>query len=133
MNTGIKANKTANIIYWVTTVLVATAFFVTGIGNLMPFAHIAQDMSRLGYPPYFLKVLGTWKMLGAVVIVLPKVSFLREWAYAGMIFDLSGAAFSRAASGDSVVEVIVPIAIAGVVMISWALSRNARVAANAYR
>jgi hypothetical protein len=109
------------ITYWATTVLVATAFFVTGVGNLVHIAHIAHDMSRLGYPPYFLNILGTWKILAAVAILFPKLPRLKEWAYAGMIFDLSGAAFSRSASGDPLIMVIVPVAIAGLVIISWAL------------
>src|SRR5579872_844632 len=108
-------NMARKIIYWATTVIVATAFFVTGIGNLVPIAHIAQDMSHLGYPRYFLHILGTWKILAAVAIVFPKVPRLKEWAYAGMIFDLSGAAFSRSASGDPVITIIVPLAIAALV------------------
>src|SRR5258708_9425483 len=120
-NNPIRATK---IMYWMTTVLVAAAFFVTGVGNLVPVAHIARDMSHLGYPPYFLCILGTWKILGAIVIVLPKVPRLKEWAYAGMIFDLTGATFSRLASGDGVMMVIVPVAIAGVVMISWAFRQE---------
>ena len=126
MNSSNKGARAKKIMYWVTTVLIATAFFVTGIGNLAPMAHIARDMSHLGYPPYFLHILGTWKILGAVAIVLPKAPRLKEWAYAGIIFDLTGAAFSRAASGDSVMMVIVPVAIAGVAMISWALRPEKR-------
>ena len=121
MNWSNNPTRATKIMYWVTTVLVATAFFVTGVGNLVPVAHIARDMSHLGYPPYFLYVLGTWKILGAIVIVLPKVPRLKEWAYAGMAFDLTGAAFSRAASGDSVITVIVPVAISILVVTSWAL------------
>ena len=123
-NNPIRATK---IMYWMTTVLVAAAFFVTGVGNLVPVAHIARDMSHLGYPPYFLCILGTWKILGAVAIVLPKAPRLKEWAYAGIIFDLTGAVFSRAASGDAVMMVIVPVAIAGVAMISWALRPEKRI------
>jgi uncharacterized membrane protein YphA (DoxX/SURF4 family) len=125
MNSSNKVIRAKKIMYWVTTLLVATAYFVTGIGNLIPVAHIARDMSHLGYPPYFLYVLGTWKILGAIVIVFPKVPRLKEWAYAGMVFDLTGAAFSRSATGDPVMMVIVPVAIAGIVMISWALRPEA--------
>src|SRR5712664_3992433 len=97
--------RAKRIMYWTTTVVIATAFFVTGVGNLIHVAHIAQDMARLGYPSYFLNILGTWKVLGAIAIVLPGVPRVKEWAYAGMAFDLSGAAVSRAASGDSVITV----------------------------
>ncbi|HWK07033.1 MAG TPA: DoxX family protein [Puia sp.] len=126
MNLSYNALRVRKITYWATTVFVAMAFFVTGVGNLAPIAHIAQDMSHLGYPRYFLNILGTWKILGAVAIVLPGVSRLKEWAYAGMIFDLTGAAFSRSALGDSVIMVIVPIAIASLVVISWALRPEER-------
>src|SRR5712664_5025256 len=121
MNLSNNAIRARKFIYWVTTVFVATAFLVTGIGNLVPIAHIAQDMRHLGYPPYFLNILGAWKILGAVAIVFPRVPRLKEWAYAGMIFDLTGAAISRSASGDNITMVIVPIAIASLVLISWAL------------
>ena len=60
-------------------------------------------------------------MLAAITIVFPGVSRLKEWAYAGMMFDLTGAAFSRSASGDSVTMVIVPVVISGLVVISWVL------------
>lgn len=121
MNSGKITSRVLHITYWVTTIIMAITFFVTGVGNLVPFKHIAQDMSHLGYPPYFLNILGTWKILAAITIVIPGVSRLKEWAYAGMMFDLTGAAFSRSASGDGVRMVIVPVVIAGLVVISWAL------------
>ena len=108
------------VTYWITTVIVAIAFFVTGIGNLVPFAHIARDMAHLGYPPYFLIILGSWKILGAVTIVFARIPRLREWAYAGMMFDLTGAAFSRLASGDGVTMIVIPTAMACLVVLSWA-------------
>lgn len=121
MNSGNSATSSKKMIYWVTTIIVAAAFFLTGIGNLVHMAHIAQDMSRLGYPSYFLNILGAWKILGAIAIVLPGAPILKEWAYAGMAFDLTGAAFSRAFSGDPIIMVIVPVIIGIVVAASWAL------------
>lgn len=120
VNSGNKS-RYFRILYWVTTIIIVVVFFITGIGNLMPFAHIAQDMSHMGYPPYFRYILGTWKILGAVTIILPGIPRLKEWAYAGMIFDLTGAMFSRSAAGNGVIMVIIPMAIAGLVVISWAL------------
>lgn len=113
--------QTRKIVYWLTTAVVASAFLITGVGNLIPVDHIAQDMAHLGYPTYFLTLLGSWKILGALAIVFPGVSRLKEWAYAGMIFDVSGAAFSRAASGDPAIMIFIPLAIAVLVMTSWAL------------
>jgi hypothetical protein len=83
-------------------------------------------MAHLGYPAYFLTVLGTWKILGAIAIVIPGVPRLKEWAYAGMIFDLTGAAASRVASGDGAITVITPLLVAAVVVISWALRPSGR-------
>jgi uncharacterized membrane protein YphA (DoxX/SURF4 family) len=107
--------------YWVATALAAVAFAVPGALNLARAPHIAHDMAQLGYPPYFMTILGTWKVLGAAAILLPRSPRLKEWAYAGMLFDLTGAAASRAAVGDPVSLVLVPLAIAGVVALSWAL------------
>lgn len=105
--------------YWATTGLVVVVFFATGIGSLIPISHIARDMAHLGYPPYFHTILGTWKILGAIAIALPRMPRLKEWAYAGMIFDLTGAAFSRLASGDDAMTIMIPLAIACFVAISW--------------
>ncbi|MGH7440466.1 MAG: DoxX family protein, partial [Polyangiaceae bacterium] len=77
-------------------------------------------------PPYFLTILGTWKVLGAIVVAAPRLPRLKEWAYAGMIFDLTGAAASRAFMGDGAPTVVVPLAIAGVVLASWSLRPASR-------
>jgi hypothetical protein len=121
MNSIRNTSRIRKIFFWMTTVIIALAYFITGIGNILPFAHIAQDMAHLGYPPYFLKIIGTWKILAAIVIVIPDFQRIKEWAYAGMILDLTGAAFSRFFSGDGVIMIIVPLAISGLVIISWAL------------
>jgi uncharacterized membrane protein YphA (DoxX/SURF4 family) len=112
--------------YWVATTLVAIAFLLPGVGNLVHTPQIAHDMAHLGYPSYFLTVLGSWKILGAIAITIPRSPRLKEWAYAGMIFDLTGAAISRAVSGDGVGGIVPPLAIAVLVMASWALRPRSR-------
>jgi hypothetical protein len=107
--------------YWITTGLAAVAFLVPGIANLVHSPHIVQDMAHLGYPGYFPTILGTWKVLGALAILVPGYPRLKEWAYAGMLFDLTGAVLSRLVMGDGVMMVVVPLLIAVVVMASWAL------------
>jgi hypothetical protein len=102
------------------TAITAILFFVTGVANLVPLDHIAKDMSLLGYPPYFHKIIGTWKIIGALVIVLPlKKPFLKEWAYCGIMLDLTGAAASRMFIGHGVVSMIVPLIFLCVATISW--------------
>jgi uncharacterized membrane protein YphA (DoxX/SURF4 family) len=83
-------------------------------------------MAHLGYPGYFLSVFGFWKILGAIAIVIPNFKRLKEWAYAGMIFDLTGATFSRISSHDEVIKAIIPLVISCVVLISWALRPASR-------
>jgi uncharacterized membrane protein YphA (DoxX/SURF4 family) len=108
-------------VYWVVTVVAAMVFAIPGILNLVGAPHVVHDMAHLGYPRYFLAILGAWKVLGAVTILLPRLPRLKEWAYAGMLFDLTGAAASRALSGDGIGTVAVPLAIAGIVLVSWVL------------
>src|ERR1043166_1467623 len=113
--------KTTKMAFWIPTVLVGIVFLGSGIANLVHAPHIAADMAHLGYPAYFSTILGTWKILGAVTIVVPRLPLLKEWADAGMIFDLSGAATSRAVSGDGLIGVVPPLLIALLVVASWAL------------
>lgn len=116
--------KNRKIIYRITTVPIIMAFFITGIGNLVPFPHIAHDMAHLGYPAYFLTILGIWKILAALTLLIPGISRAKEWAFAGMILDLTGAAFSRYAVGDNLQTIIIPIAIAILVTISYILRQR---------
>lgn len=112
--------------YWITTVLSALLFTVPGIGLLGRVSHFADDMAHLGYPLYFLTFLGLLKVLGAVAILIPGAPRVKEWAYAGMIFDLTGAVISRTVMGDGAVKVIVPFVIGCLVVTSWALRPDDR-------
>ena len=117
-------SKSRKIIFVITTALIAIAYFVTGLGNIVPFAHIGQDMAHLGYPPYFLKIIGTWKILAAVAIVIPKFSRIKEWAYAGMIFDLTGASLSRYYIGDALPQIFIPLGIGLLVTVNYILRNS---------
>ena len=78
-------------------------------------------MAHLGYPRYFSTLLGAWKVLGAMTVLAPGLGVLKEWAYAGMVFDLTGAAISRSVTGDRVATILVPLAVCCVVLTSRAL------------
>lgn len=110
-----------NIAYWATTGLVALAFVGGGAADLSRSDEVMAGLAHLGYPLYFATILGIWKILGAVALVAPGLPRLKEWAYAGIFFDLSGAAASHAASGDDVGKVMVPLVILGLTALSWAL------------
>jgi len=107
--------------YWIATALTALLFVVPGAALLLCVPHFTQDMAHLGYPAYFLAILGTWKILGALVILAPGLARLKEWAYAGMVFDATSAALSRAAVGDGAVKIIAPLVITLLVLLSWKL------------
>jgi uncharacterized membrane protein YphA (DoxX/SURF4 family) len=113
--------KTRMIGYWATTGLVAAAFAFGGAVDLSGSADVVAGMQHLGYPLYFATLLGVWKLLGAVAVVVPGWPRLKEWAYAGMFFDLTGAAVSHAAVGDPAANVITPLVILGLVIASMLL------------
>lgn len=90
-----KRNK---IIYWVATLWLALGMTSTGIVQLLNMKEETAFITQLGYPNYFLTILGAWKILGVVAILLPKFPLIKEWAYAGFFFAMSGALFSHMAS-----------------------------------
>lgn len=114
-----KRNK---IIYWISTSWLALGMLSTGIVQLFK----AKDgqggvdmITHLGYPVYLLTLLGTWKILGAVALLIPKFPLLKEWAYAGFFFIMLGAAFSHIASGDSVIEIFPSLLLLILIVVSW--------------
>jgi uncharacterized membrane protein YphA (DoxX/SURF4 family) len=113
-------------VYWVVTVIAALLFAVPGTALIFHVPHFADEMARLGYPSYFLGLLGIFKVMAAVAIVAPGFARLKEWAYAGMMFDIIGAIVSHAAVGDAVATMVVPVVIAGVLVTSWMLRPPSR-------
>jgi uncharacterized membrane protein YphA (DoxX/SURF4 family) len=118
--------KTRSIGYWATTGLVALGFAAGGAFDVSGAPAVIAGVAHLGYPAYFAALLGTWKLLGAAAVLAPRLPRVKEWAYAGMFFDLSGAAISHAASGDGVGKVITPVVLLGLVVTSWALRPESR-------
>ena len=121
--------KTKSIAYWTTTILVA--FFMSGgIAQVLQVkATVDGFVHILGYPPYFVTILGVWKVLGAIAILVPRFPRLKEWAYAGIFFDLTGAAASNASVGDHGAygfHIIAPLVICVLTMVSWALRPESR-------
>ena len=120
--------KRKNIAYWTTTVLVA--FFIGG-GGIAQFAFLRSNSGTvlLGYPLYFYHILGFWKVLGVIAILVPRFPRLKEWAYAGIFFDLTGAVASIAAVGGYgayAFHILAPLIIAGLTVASWALRPPSR-------
>src|SRR5438128_4446681 len=120
-----KRNK---IIYWISTIWLASGMLSTG--TLQLFKVKAEGavappgvygITHLGYPIYFLTILGIWKILGVVAVLIPKFPLLKEWAYAGFFFAMSGAVFSHIASGDSMTQNVPALLLLTLTVISWYL------------
>jgi hypothetical protein len=133
-NAAIAAARTSprarTIAYWTTTILVA---FPIGTGGASQIAQYLANphgvVPLLGYPMYFFAILGFWKVLGAIAILVPRFPRLKEWAYAGIFFDLTGAAASCAAVGvygAYAFHILAPLILAVLAMASWALRPESR-------
>lgn len=111
-----KRNK---IIYWIATIWLSLGMVSTGIVQLMHLKEEADMFTHLGYPAYLLSILGVWKILGVVAVLMPKFPLLKEWAYAGFFFAMSGAIFSHLASGDAANEYFGPSLLLMLTAVSW--------------
>ena len=96
--------------FWATTILGPTSFVIGGMLGLMGGAEVIEGARHLGYPLYFVTILSTWKLLGAIAITAPGLPRVKEWAYAGFFFDLTAAAVSHAAGGDDAGDIVAPLA-----------------------
>jgi hypothetical protein len=115
--------------YWVTTGLLAFAALSGGLGQLAHAWGTLETVTILGSPPYFLTIIGAWKVLGAIVILAPGLPRIKEWAYAGIFFEVTGAAASHALAGDygdGGFHLTVPLVLALLTVASWALRPSSR-------
>ncbi len=112
--------------YWVCTGLIVVFMLPGGIFEVMRSPQIVQGTEKLGYPLHFIVFLGVWKILGSIALLAPKFPLLKEWAYAGVFFDLTGAAVTNAANGGPAWHVVTPLAILVVLYGSWALRPASR-------
>ena len=111
--------KTHKIIYWVATLWLALGMTSTGIVQLMRLKDDVDRMAHLGYPTYLLTMLGIWKLLGVIAVLIPKYPLLKEWAYAGFFFTMSGAALSHIIIGDPFSEIVPSLLLLTLTAVSW--------------
>ena len=111
-----KRNK---IIYWVATIWLSLGMVSTGIVQLIKMDEEVDMIKLLGYPVYFLTLLGVWKILGVIAVLMPKFPLLKEWAYAGFFFAMSGAIISHIAAGDPITTVFPPLLLLVLTVVSW--------------
>nr|WP_294791152.1 DoxX family protein [uncultured Mucilaginibacter sp.] len=113
-----KRNK---IIYWITTLWLALGMLSTAIVQLLNVKDEADMMTNLGYPFYLLTLLGIWKILGVIAVLIPKFGLVKEWAYAGFFFAMSGAVYSHLAIGDEAISLFGPLLLLVLTVLSWYL------------
>jgi hypothetical protein len=124
----------ANVVgYWIATAAIALETFAGGVmdlthgrTNIVSGQPVVDVVTSLGYPVYVLAILGVWKIPGAIVLVVRGVLRLKEWAYAGIVFELSGAAVSHGIRGH-VGDVVAPVVLLALALASWALRPPGRI------
>lgn len=112
-------SKRNKIIYWIATGWLALGMLSTGVVQLLKTKEEAELMTHLGYPLYFLTILGIWKILGVIAVLIPEFPLLKEWAYAGFFFAMSGAIVSHLAMGDAAKEYFGPVLLLALTIVSW--------------
>ena len=121
-----KSAKIKQISYWVVTAFLLFNLLAGGIAELVQRQETVEGMILLGYPLYFVTILGVWKVLGTIALLVPGFARLKEWAYAGIFFNMTGAAISHAVSGSAVWHIYYTGFLAVLTLASWALRPPSR-------
>ncbi|MER6949998.1 DoxX family protein [Nonomuraea sp. NPDC000554] len=112
--------------YWLATAAVAAELAVGGIWDIARLPYVRDLVTHLGYPPYFLVLLGSWKVLGAIALLAPRRALVKEWAYAGAFYTYTGAIVSHLTTGYDRGEVWLLAILAVLTVLSWALRPPSR-------
>jgi hypothetical protein len=111
--------KRDKIIYWFSTIWLSLGMVSTGIVQIILMDEEVKKMNDLGYPSYFLTIIGVWKLLGVVAILFPKLPLVKEWAYAGFFFLMTGAILTHLAVGDEALTYFGPMLLLVLTLVSW--------------
>lgn len=112
--------------YWTATGILALALLGGGGAELACYQPTVEGIAHLGYPVYFVMIIGTWKVLGGVALLAPGFARLKEWAYAGVFFNMTGAAISHAVCRDAAWHIVVTLGFAALAVASWAMRAGSR-------
>lgn len=130
MNT---VKKWPRIVYWVSTIWLALGMLSSGIIQLMQHPEELKLMDSLNYPYYLLTIIGLWKILGTTVVLMPRLLVLKEWAYAGFFFTMSGALVSHMINGHGVSDIFPAALLILLTLLSWYFRpANRRISLNPY-
>lgn len=112
-------SKRNKIIYWIVTIFLSFGMLAGGVQQMLQIGGYNEIIEQLGYPQYLLSILGVWKILGVIAILIPKFPLLKEWAYAGFFFAMSGASISHFAVGQSFIEAMPSLILLLAAILSW--------------
>ena len=107
--------------YWIITGILSFCIFAGGLFQALQLPDVLKGFKPLGYPAYFISIIGVWKVLGVIAILVPGFKLLKEWAYAGIFFAMTGAVISHIASNDIHPQIIAPFLLAVFAVLSWYL------------
>jgi uncharacterized membrane protein YphA (DoxX/SURF4 family) len=116
-------SRISKITYWVSTLWLALGLVSTGVVQLLKVPEEVDNITELGYPIYLLTLLAIWKLLGAISILIPKFSLVKEWSYAGFFFLTTGAIFSHLAVGNPMIKIFPSILLLLLTITSWYFNR----------
>lgn len=111
--------KRSKIVYWVVTIFLSFGMLAGGVQQMLQIGGYNEIVTGLGYPLYLLSILGVWKILGVIVILIPKFQLIKEWAYAGFSFAMSGAFISHLIAGQAFTEALPSLILLIVTILSW--------------
>ena len=112
-------SKRNTIIYWLATGFLSFGMLAGGIQQMLQIGGYNEIITQLGYPLYMLSILGVWKILGVIAILIPKFPLIKEWAYAGFFFAMTGAAISHFAVGQPAIEALPSLVLTVIIILSW--------------
>ncbi|HUB62549.1 MAG TPA: DoxX family protein [Puia sp.] len=112
-------SKTNRIIYWIVTIWLAAGMLAGGVQQLLQIGGYVGIIGHLGYPKYFMSIIGVWKILGVIAILVPRFRLLKEWAYAGFFFVMSGAVISHLVMRDTIAEILPSLSLLILTALSW--------------
>jgi uncharacterized membrane protein len=116
---NLPAGKAGKIIYWISTIWLASGMLASALQQIFHTKGFVDIIAHLGYPLYFLYILGVWKILGVIAILIPRFKLVKEWAYAGFFFAMSGAVFSHIILGNPMNEIVPSLVLLILVVVSW--------------
>jgi hypothetical protein len=122
----ISSSQIRVVAYWTTTAVLAAECFVGGVMGALRLQPFKGVVTHLGYPPYFMTILGVCYVSAGVVLLAPRLPLVKEWAYAGLIFIYTGATASHIWVGDDAKTLVGPLMLVGLTVVSWALRPRRR-------